>query len=299
MTQSGDLFGEWYYNHNCGLPYIRTKEWLDFFGSVAESIRVKLNPNTVLDAGCAKGFLVETLRDRNIDARGIDISSYAISEVYEPVKPFCSVGSITEPFSQNFDLIVSIEVLEHMPVADATRAVKNLCNHTDTILFSSSPSDYSEATHFNVRQPEYWVKEFAYNGFVHDLDFDASFITSWAMLFRRQKKVLADIVFDYERHWTELRTENIELRRKNNELESKLNLHQQMEQKNSSEHRVLEAENLDREQSELNLQAINDELARTRSHCLSLIAENTEIRSSTSWRITQPIRAIKNLIRKR
>lgn len=301
MTQNGELFGEWYYNNNCGQPYLRTKEWLDFFGSVAESIRVKLNPGSVLDAGCAKGFLVETLRDRNIDARGIDLSAYAINEVYEPVKPYCAVGSITEPFSQHFDLIVCIEVLEHMPALDATLAVKNMCNHTDTILFSSSPTDYSEATHFNVRQPEYWVREFAYNGFVHDLDFDASFLTSWAMLFRRQKRVLADTVYDYERHWTEIRTENTDLRRKNNELESKFNLYQQMDHQNSKKVQATESDELDSERYALRkkIQEADEELARTRSQCSSLIAENAEIRSSTSWRITQPLRALKNLLTKR
>ena len=43
------------------------------------------------------GFLVEALRKRGVDASGIDISDYAISQVDESVAAYCSVASLTEP----------------------------------------------------------------------------------------------------------------------------------------------------------------------------------------------------------
>ena len=40
----------------------------------------------VLDIGCAKGFFVNDLVDKGIDAYGIDISSYAIKNCHPKIK---------------------------------------------------------------------------------------------------------------------------------------------------------------------------------------------------------------------
>ncbi len=153
----GGSFDAFYYGHCCGLPYVRDERWLQFFGGIAERIAADIAPRRVLDAGCAMGFLVETLRERGIDARGIDLSDFAISQVHPPIQPFCRVGSITEDLGGDYDLIVSIEVAEHMPTRAAEQAIANICAHTGDVLFSSSPVDYREPTHVNVHPPEYWA----------------------------------------------------------------------------------------------------------------------------------------------
>ena len=86
-----------------------------FFGGVADRIVQDLAPRSVLDAGCALGLLVESLRDRNVEAYGVDISEYAISQVRSDIAAFTWQGSITDPLPRRYDLIVSIEVLEHLP----------------------------------------------------------------------------------------------------------------------------------------------------------------------------------------
>ena len=71
-----------YYQHYCGgIPYERTDYWMVFFHGIADHIVRSLRPRRVLDAGCAKGFLVEALWERGVEAYGIDISEYAIGEV--------------------------------------------------------------------------------------------------------------------------------------------------------------------------------------------------------------------------
>jgi len=194
-----ELFDAYYYATSCGRPYQRDEEWLNFFDSVADNIIQGLQPTTVLDAGCAWGFLVECLRKRGIQAFGIDISEYAIQNVHPEFKPFCWKGSIIDLFPQRYDLIVSIEVLEHMPTEEAKKAVKNFCHFTDQVLFSSTPFDYKETTHFNVQPPEYWAELFAQQGFFRDVDFDASFITPWAVCFQRGSLTFPRIVREYER----------------------------------------------------------------------------------------------------
>src|ERR1700675_4264980 len=72
--------------------YERSEHWMRFFGTIADHIVKDIGPRTVLDAGCAMGFLVEALRDRGVDAFGIDISEYAISQVRSDIKPYCRQG---------------------------------------------------------------------------------------------------------------------------------------------------------------------------------------------------------------
>jgi len=206
------LFDAYYYAHGCGAPYERTPELLNFFQGIAEHIHKEIQPATVLDAGCAMGFLVESLRRRGVAAWGLDISEYAIQKVHADVKPYCWVGSVSEPFPARYDLIVSIEVLEHMPRDSAEKAVVNLCQHSNDILFSSTPFDYKEATHLNVQPPEYWGELFGQQGFYRDVDYDAAFITPWAVRYRRRDEPLPRLVRDYERKFWLLRKENTDLR---------------------------------------------------------------------------------------
>ena len=205
-------FGAEYYATSCGKPYCRNEEWLAFFGAIAGRIVAEIDPRRVLDAGCAMGLLVETLRQRGVDAFGIDLSAYAIASAGSDVRPYLKEASVVAELDATYDLVVSIEVLEHMPPLDAEAAIANFCRHTDDVLFSSSPLDYSEITHVNVRPPEYWAGQFARQGFVRDVDFDASFITPWAVRFRRSSEPLHRVIAGYERWHAPLVRERADLR---------------------------------------------------------------------------------------
>ncbi len=211
-------FDEYYFQHGCGRPYQRDDEWLDFFGSIADRIVKDLQPKTVLDAGCALGFLVEGLRDRGVEAFGLDISEYAISNVHQSIKDYCELGSVADPFPKKYDVIVCIEVLEHLKPQDSFKAIENICSFTEDVLFSSTPFDFKEATHFNVQAPEVWAEHFARYGFLRDVDYDASFITEWAVRFVKKHQPLHRTVKDFERRYWSLSKETSDLRELVNEM---------------------------------------------------------------------------------
>jgi GT2 family glycosyltransferase len=217
-----ELYNAYYYEHDCGLPYERNEHWLQQFANIADEIVRGIRPTTVMDAGCAMGFLVEMLREHRVEAFGRDISAYAIEHVHPDIRDYCEAGSITDPFPQTYDLIVCIEVLEHMTTPEARQAVENMCQYTDDILFSSTPFDYREVTHFNVRPPEYWSTLFAHHGFYRDVDFDGSFITPWTVRFRRLKTTLFDLFTDYERRFWQLWKENVDVRSFSLEVQQRL-----------------------------------------------------------------------------
>ena len=74
-----------------------SEHWVKFFGNIADKIIETINPKTVLDVGCAAGYLVAALRDRGVEAYGIDVSEFAISCAREDIKPYCRVCSALEP----------------------------------------------------------------------------------------------------------------------------------------------------------------------------------------------------------
>ena len=205
-------FGRYYYRHDCGIPYERNEHWLSFFGEMADAIVRDLRPATVLDAGCAKGFLVEALRERGVEAWGIDISEQAISEVHESVRKYCQVGSLTEPLSGRYELVVCIEVLEHIPAAEASAALANVCAAGERLLLSTTPDDFSEATHLNVQAPEAWSAAIAQHGLLRDTEHDVSYVTPWAGLYTRSSEPLAETVRRYDRSWWRQRRETDQLR---------------------------------------------------------------------------------------
>ena len=206
------LYDACYYGCYGGRPYRRNTEWLTFFAGIADRIVADIRPRRVLDAGCALGLLVEVLRTRGVDAFGIDTSAFAIGQVFEPVKPFCRQASVTDPLRDRYDLIVCLEVLEHLPAASAETAIANFCAHSDDILFSSSPFHFSEATHVNMQPPGYWAAQFARHECYRDIDFDASFVAPWAVRFRRRTDPPHRIVADYERGFSQVVIERNELR---------------------------------------------------------------------------------------
>ena len=209
-TVTQDSFDRFYYQNCCDQPYGRSREWLGFFGAIADRIISDIRPTSVLDAGCAFGFLVEALRQRGVQADGIDLSPYAIAQVHPAVAVHCRQGSIAAPLGRSYGLIVSIEVLEHMPARDGERAIENICAHTGDVLFSSSPSDHREPTHVNVQPAEYWAEQFARHGFYRDVDYDASYITPWAVRFCKVDLPLHRVVRGYERRYARLQIERDE-----------------------------------------------------------------------------------------
>ena len=113
-----ELYDATYYQNYNGVDYGRNPKWIEFFDLISEKIVTEINPGSVLDIGCAYGLLVEKLRDRGCDAWGIDVSDYALSRARSDIIQYLSVDTLLRPRKRKFDLIVSIEVIEHIEEMD-------------------------------------------------------------------------------------------------------------------------------------------------------------------------------------
>lgn len=194
------FFKEFHQKKGAG-NYMDSELWIPFFEKVAQRIIDVFNPTTVLDAGCACGYLVAALRDLGVEAYGFDISKYAINNVREDIAEYCFAHSITDALPatvpQTYDLIVTTEVLEHLFPKEGEKAIENLCQYSDTIVFSSTPSDIEDRTHVNVQLPEYWAELFYNNSFAKNFVFDMEVLSPWCVVYERFTDI-KKLIFNYE-----------------------------------------------------------------------------------------------------
>ena len=83
---------------------------------------------------------------------------------------------------EKYDLVICTEVLEHLLPEDAEKAVASLCAAGNRILFSSSPDDFEEPTHFNVLPTSEWLRLFAAQGFHQNTSINADFVAPHAFV---------------------------------------------------------------------------------------------------------------------
>lgn len=70
---------------------------------------------------------------------------------------------LTQPFDlkRKFDLIISLEVAEHLPEDSAENFIKSLCKHGDIIVFSAAIPGQGGQNHINEQWRFYWCEKFA------------------------------------------------------------------------------------------------------------------------------------------
>ena len=68
--------------------------------------------------------------------------------------------------TESFDLAISLEVGEHLPVARAASLVSDLCALSDVVLFGAAiPFQGWQRAHVNEQWQSYWAAKFAANGY--------------------------------------------------------------------------------------------------------------------------------------
>jgi 2-polyprenyl-3-methyl-5-hydroxy-6-metoxy-1,4-benzoquinol methylase len=178
-------YGAEYYRSYCGIDYNDRDYWMEFFDGIAWHIINEHDPGTVLDVGCAYGYLVECLRNRGVDAIGIDTSGYALSRAALEVRPYLHRADALLPFPGRYDVIVCIEVVEHMDAIDGEIMIANLCAHTDAVFFSSTPDGYDQPGHMNVQPLNYWWMRFVKHGMMWNRGRGVTPSIPWSTWFER------------------------------------------------------------------------------------------------------------------
>jgi SAM-dependent methyltransferase len=125
-------------------------------------------PRSVLDVGCGVGAWLRACQEMGVsDLVGVD-GSYVPRERLEiPVEMFID-RDLEKPLSlgRRFDLVLSLEVAEHLPASGAPGFVRSLAEHSDLVLFSAAIPGQGGTHHVNEQWQSYWSRCFDQVGFV-------------------------------------------------------------------------------------------------------------------------------------
>ncbi len=150
--------------------------------SIFTFLNLKRNSN-VLEYGCANGFLVKCLKDFGVNAYGIDISNYAISNC--PVDISRNVSVITNNDvnraikkttfkKKKFDWVISKDVMEHIKPSYLNVIIKKISKITKKMFVIVPLGDnnryrikqyHLDKTHIVIKNERWWINLFKKNNF--------------------------------------------------------------------------------------------------------------------------------------
>jgi peptidoglycan/xylan/chitin deacetylase (PgdA/CDA1 family)/SAM-dependent methyltransferase len=126
------------------------------------------HPRNVVDVGCGPGTWLSVFEEFGIEEYlGIDgdhIDPNLLQIPRDRFVPFDLKNPLQ--LDRQFDLVVSLEVAEHLPVTHAETFIDSVTSLGPVVLFSAAiPLQWGE-NHLNGRWPCYWVQHFSKKGYI-------------------------------------------------------------------------------------------------------------------------------------
>lgn len=150
---------------------------------IIEFLEIKQN-DTILDFGCAKGYLVKAFRNLYRNCFGVDISDYCIDNADTEVKNYVKLIKSSDDllyWNKLFDFVLAKDVLEHIKYEDIERTIYNLSKITKC-LFCVVPLGKNnkyiieayehDITHIIRENEMWWIDKIKNNGFRYVQHFD-------------------------------------------------------------------------------------------------------------------------------
>ncbi len=130
--------------------------------------------NSVIDFGCGTGTWLRAFKESGVkDILGIDGNWCNRNLLFENIDESEFMNSDLEKLislPRSYDLVVSLEVAEHLSEQSADVFVKSLISAGNTILFSAAIPGQGGFNHINEQWPSYWICKFQEYGYcVYDI----------------------------------------------------------------------------------------------------------------------------------
>ena len=139
-------YGGFYYAPRYWQPIVPT--FHEYYGLSKDS--------SILDVGCGKGFMLHDFAELipGIKVEGIDISTYAIENAIEDMKPFVKVGNAKklEYPDNSFDLVISINTVHNLPLEECKEALREIQRVTKKHAFITVDAYRNEEEKKSMRE---------------------------------------------------------------------------------------------------------------------------------------------------
>lgn len=127
-----------------------------------------ISPSSVIDVGCSIGTWLSVCSTVGIkDFFGVDGDYVDRNSLMIPRDRF-KAFDLAQSFrlDRRFDLVMTLEVAEHLPKEAASGFVHSLTELGSVVLFSAAIPFQGGTGHINEQWPEYWAKLFSEHGYV-------------------------------------------------------------------------------------------------------------------------------------
>ncbi len=130
-------------------------------------VKETLKPKSVLDVGCGTGLWLKEWQTHGVEVFGVD-GDWVRSPMLEIDADKFMATPLEAPFDlkRKFDLVMSLEVGEHIRGEKKDIFIDSLTKHGDIVLFSAAIPWQGGTDHFNEQWPSYWIEAFNKRGFV-------------------------------------------------------------------------------------------------------------------------------------
>jgi SAM-dependent methyltransferase len=135
---------------------------------VLPMIIAAIQPNTAVDVGCGVGTWLAVLIESGVrDVWGID-GDYVDRSLLQIAQDRFRSHDLTVPIhlERRFDLVLCLEVAEHLPADSAPTLIGSLVRLGPVVLFSAAIPYQGGIHHVNEQWPEYWTRHFAARGYI-------------------------------------------------------------------------------------------------------------------------------------
>lgn len=124
-------------------------------------------PASVIDFGCGDGAMLRWWGQMGASSL-IGIDQHGPDEWARAARGLHLRLDLTSPIAldRRADLVVCLEVAEHLPESAADTLVETLVRHGNRIVFSAAPPGQGGTDHVNEQPIEYWKEKFARHDYV-------------------------------------------------------------------------------------------------------------------------------------